>query len=104
MHAEQNAIALAARQGTATEDSLLYVTLRPCFGCLKEAIQAGVREIVFDQPFDYQPDLEEAYQELLSQSSIAMRQHPYSATHPVAPVATPMTQGHGEEMPTEQEM
>ncbi|HEV8192493.1 MAG TPA: dCMP deaminase family protein [Ktedonobacterales bacterium] len=103
VHAEQNAIALAARQGTATEGSLLYVTLRPCFGCLKEAVQAGIREVVYDQPFDYQPDFEVAYQQLLAQSGIAMRRHPYSATHPVAPVATPMTQGSGEEMPPEQQ-
>ncbi len=86
VHAEQNAIALAARQGTATEGARLYVTLRPCFSCLKEAVQAGIREIVYDQPFDYAPELEEAYQLLLRQSGLLMRQHPYSQTHP-APAA-----------------
>ena len=75
VHAEQNAIALAARQGTATDGARLYVTLRPCFGCLKEAVQAGIREIVYDQPFDYEPELEEAYQLLLRQSGLVMRQH-----------------------------
>ncbi len=86
VHAEQNAIALAARQGTATEGARLYVTLRPCFSCLKEAVQAGIREIVYDQPFDYAPELEEAYQLLLRQSGLLMRQHPYSQSHP-APAA-----------------
>jgi len=27
--------------------------LRPCFGCAKESIQAGIREIVFDEPYEY---------------------------------------------------
>jgi len=99
VHAEQNAIALAARQGTATDGASLYVTLRPCFGCLKEAVQAGIHEIVYDQPFDYDADLEAAYQTLLAGSSIALRQHAYSATHPVPSVAAPGSEGGGSEMP-----
>lgn len=84
VHAEQNAIVLAARQGTATENATLYVTLRPCLGCLKEIIQAGIREVVYDQPFDYEGKLknvEKAYQNLIKDANILMRQHPYSATH-----------------------
>lgn len=99
VHAEQNAIALAARQGTATQGATIYVTLRPCFGCLKEAIQAGIREIVFDQPFDYRPDLEEAYQTLVRQSGITLRQNNYSAAHPVPPLAAPSVYQTGPEMP-----
>jgi dCMP deaminase len=74
VHAEQNAIVLAARHGNATNGGLLYTTLRPCFGCAKEAIQAGIREIVFDQPFGYGPDLEEVYRRLISESGIVLRQ------------------------------
>ncbi len=48
VHAEQNAILTAARFGIAVRGSTLYTTLSPCFGCLKESIQAGVRRIVFD--------------------------------------------------------
>ncbi len=101
VHAEQNAIALAARQGTATDGGSLYVTFRPCFGCLKDAVQAGIREIVYDQPYDYSDDLEEAYQTLLKESGIVMRQHPYSATRPVPPLAIPASKSTGPEMPTE---
>lgn len=101
VHAEQNAIALAARQGTATDGASLYVTLRPCFGCLKEAVQAGIREIVYDQPFDYSTELEVAYQDLLAGSGIVMRQHPYSATHPVPSLAASASRGTGPEMPPE---
>lgn len=89
VHAEQNAIALAARQGTATEGARLYVTLRPCFGCLKEAVQAGIHEIVYEQPFDYEPELEEAYQLLLRQSGLVMRQHAGSPSLTPAEAGSP---------------
>ena len=45
VHAEQNALLQAARFGVRIEGSTLYSTLSPCFGCLKEAIQAGVRRV-----------------------------------------------------------
>ena len=47
VHAEQNALLSAARFGIAAEGSRLYVTVRPCFTCLKELLQAGVKEIVY---------------------------------------------------------
>jgi dCMP deaminase len=99
VHAEQNAIALSARQGTATDGASLYVTLRPCFGCLKEAVQAGIREIVYDQSFDYNPDLEGAYQSLIAQTGIRLRQVPYSATHTIPEVAASASRSSGPEMP-----
>ena len=101
VHAEENAIALAARQGTATDGGSLYVTFRPCFGCLKELVQAGIREVVYDQPYDYSDELEEAYQTLQRESGVIMRQHPYSATHPVPLVAASASRGAGPEMPAE---
>jgi dCMP deaminase len=99
VHAEQNAIALAARQGTATDSATIYVTLRPCFGCLKEAVQAGIRAVVYDQPFDYDAELEVEYQTLLRYSGIRMRQHNYSAAHPIPPLAEPASHSTGPEMP-----
>lgn len=47
VHAEQNALLTAARFGIACRDATLYTTLSPCFGCLKESIQAGIRRVVF---------------------------------------------------------
>ena len=49
VHAEQNAFLTAARFGTRVEGTTLYTTLSPCFGCLKEAVQAGVVRVVFDE-------------------------------------------------------
>ena len=51
VHAEQNALLTAARFGTRVEGTTLYTTLSPCFGCLKEAVQAGVVRIVFDEVY-----------------------------------------------------
>lgn len=99
VHAEQNAIALAARQGTATEGASLYATFRPCFGCLKESVQAGIREIVYDRPYDYSAELEETYQMLLRESGVAMRRHPFSDAHPLSPLVAPGRLEHGPEMP-----
>jgi dCMP deaminase len=103
VHGEQNAIALAARQGTSTESGTVYVNLRPCFGCLKEIIQAGLREVVYDEPFDYAADLEAAYQTLLAESAITMRQHSYSQTHPTLPHDVLAAHGAGPEMPPDLE-
>jgi dCMP deaminase len=47
VHAEANALLMAARVGIATEGSTLYSTMRPCFGCSKELLQAGVRRVVY---------------------------------------------------------
>lgn len=74
VHAEQNAIALAARHGNATSGGTLYTTLRPCFGCAKEAVQAGIRELVFAEPYAYPPDLEQVYLRLIAQSGLVLRQ------------------------------
>jgi dCMP deaminase len=75
VHAEQNAIVFAARHGNATRGSTLHTTLRPCSGCAKEAIQAGIRRIVFAEPFVYAPELEEVYRRLIDESGIDLAQH-----------------------------
>jgi dCMP deaminase len=73
VHAEANAILLAARHGNATEGGVLYTTLRPCFSCLKEAVQAGIREIVFEGGDAYEGPLEDAYQMLVRDSGLTLR-------------------------------
>ena len=47
VHAEQNAILAAARFGIATAGSTMYTTMRPCFGCAKEMLQAQVRNVYY---------------------------------------------------------
>ena len=72
VHAEQNAIVFAARHGNRTQGGTLYTTLRPCFGCAKEAIQAGIRRVVYAEPFAYDPELEEVYRRLIEESGIVL--------------------------------
>lgn len=45
-HAEQNAIAHAARVGVALEDSTLYCQMTPCYACAKMIINAGIIRVV----------------------------------------------------------
>ncbi len=52
VHAEQNALLAAARFGVAIEGCSLYSTLQPCFGCLKEMLQAEVREVCYLVPWE----------------------------------------------------
>ncbi len=48
LHAEQNAIIQAARQGTEIKDSTLYCTTAPCSLCAKMLINAGVTRVVYE--------------------------------------------------------
>jgi dCMP deaminase len=47
VHAEQNAVLAAARFGIAIAGSTVYTTLRPCFGCAKEMLQAQVHSVYY---------------------------------------------------------
>lgn len=65
VHAEVNAIALAAYHGVATKDSTLYVTTQPCAGCARVLINAGIVRVVFAEGY---PDPETA--RVFAESSI----------------------------------
>jgi dCMP deaminase len=65
VHAEQNCLLSAARFGISVADSDLYTTMRPCFGCLKELLQAGISCIYYLD--DWQtppPDFTDQYRKL----------------------------------------
>lgn len=70
VHAEQNAILSAARFGIATEGAVLFSTMRPCFGCTKELLQARVQGVRYLHSWAY-PDAEmqESYLDLQSKFS-----------------------------------
>ena len=46
VHAEINAVLMAARQGKATLSSTMYINLAPCIQCVKHIIQAGVDTVI----------------------------------------------------------
>lgn len=47
VHAEVNAILQAAQHGVSIKDSALYTTMSPCWDCFKQAVNGGVRCIVY---------------------------------------------------------
>jgi dCMP deaminase len=52
VHAEQNALLTAARFGQQTLGAAMTSTIQPCFGCLKEMLQAGISEVRYLHPWD----------------------------------------------------
>lgn len=63
VHAEQNALLAAARFGISVEGAVAYSTTRPCFGCTKELLQAGVRAVHFVHDWTHpDPDLQRQYE------------------------------------------
>lgn len=51
IHAEINAIAQAARNGSAIRDAAAYITHSPCFHCLKTLVNTGIRTIFYEKPY-----------------------------------------------------
>lgn len=64
VHAEQNALLAAARFGISVSGATLYTTMQPCFGCLKEMLQAGVRSVQYLHPWNPREESRRQYEEL----------------------------------------
>ena len=47
VHAEQNAIGYAARNGIDTEGCIIYCTMTPCISCAKLISAAGIKEFYY---------------------------------------------------------
>ena len=69
IHSEQNAVIQCAVYGTSSEGSTLYVTHQPCAICTKILINAGVKRIVYENPY---PD--KFAQGLLKESGVELVQ------------------------------
>lgn len=48
IHAEQNAIAYAAKFGVSLNGGVMYCTLQPCYICLKSIAASGINEVNFE--------------------------------------------------------
>ena len=51
LHAEQNVIAYAAKNGISTEGATLYITHSPCKECAKLIAQSGIKEVVYSKEY-----------------------------------------------------
>jgi dCMP deaminase len=47
LHAEENAILYAVRNGTQIKDSTLYVTLAPCLACARIVYSVGIKKVIY---------------------------------------------------------
>jgi len=70
VHAEANAILTAARFGVAVDGAVMHTTTRPCFGCAKELLQAGIREVYYIHEWNPQADHAEQYNLLMEQFDV----------------------------------
>ncbi|NQY32110.1 MAG: dCMP deaminase [Coraliomargarita sp.] len=70
VHAEQNAIADAARRGVSLEGATVYITHFPCINCAKILAAAGIRQIKYHN--DYRNDSIVA--ELFRESGVEIEQ------------------------------
>jgi deoxycytidylate deaminase len=51
VHAEQNAIAFAAKYGVELDGSELFVTHQPCLSCAQSIINTGVEFVAYQEPY-----------------------------------------------------
>lgn len=65
VHAEQNALLMAARFGIKVQGAICYTTMRPCFGCTKELLQAKVTGVRYLHDWQHpDPTVAKAYVKL----------------------------------------
>ena len=72
VHAEQNAIAQAAKLGIAVEGATIYVTHQPCSMCTRIIINSGIKRIVYGLEY---PD--EFSMKILKEAGIELKYMPY---------------------------
>ncbi len=47
LHAEQNCIAYAAKNGISTDNSTLFISISPCCSCAKLIIAGGIKSVYY---------------------------------------------------------
>lgn len=52
VHAEMAALTSCARKGISCEGATLYTTTFPCHNCAKHIITAGIKKVVYIEPYD----------------------------------------------------
>lgn len=51
IHSEMSALCDAARKGLSVQDATLYCTTFPCHLCAKQIVAAGIKQVVFLEPY-----------------------------------------------------
>jgi dCMP deaminase len=51
IHAEMNAIAQAAKNGSSIKEASIYITHTPCIHCLKVLVNTGIKNIFYEKAY-----------------------------------------------------
>ncbi|TAF67475.1 MAG: cytidine deaminase [Cytophagales bacterium] len=51
LHAEENAIIYATKNGTSLEGATLYLTLSPCLPCARIIFSVGIKKVIYLQSY-----------------------------------------------------
>lgn len=62
LHAEQNAVIRAVRNGISLRDTTVYCTMEPCFNCAMTMIGIGVYRVVAKNPYHAAQRTREAFE------------------------------------------
>ena len=54
IHAEMNAIAQAAKNGSSIREGSIYITHTPCIHCLKVLVNTGIKNVFYENPYKLQ--------------------------------------------------
>jgi dCMP deaminase len=105
VHAEQNALLAAPRFGIGVEGATMYTTTQPCFGCLKEMLQAGIATVYFRHTWNANRNEEQERQYKTLQNRFEGRVHQLAVSDSdeswakAAAASTVVTDEHGMQSP-----
>jgi dCMP deaminase len=74
VHAEMNAILLAARNGVFTDGCTLYASFFPCDNCCKHIVQAGIVEVVYNPLRSLRSEHHGVGSDILKMSGVLVRE------------------------------
>jgi len=72
IHAEQSAIAIAAKAGLPTIGATLYCTLRPCLTCVNLCIHSGIVKLIYYEDMRFRPSIEKAYKQIIDKTGFEL--------------------------------
>jgi len=64
VHAEQNAMIASARLGVPIQEGIVFTTVQPCFGCIKQMLQARIRKVVYLRAWEPPKRLKSEYEKI----------------------------------------
>lgn len=75
IHAEANAVALAAKTGVSLDGATAYMTLFPCYSCTKLLVRSGIKEIIYELEYGSKDEKRDKHwKEAYEDTNIKVRQ------------------------------